>query len=56
MRKIIPTIAFAIGVSTAAGIGPYFIERNQAVVVVESGVFDSFGHDAAGELLPSHYE
>src|ERR1700727_3066206 len=35
---------------------PHFVERQQRVIDIERRVFDTFGYDGAGELLPAHYE
>ena len=39
-----------------ARIAADFVQGNQRIVDVEKCVFESFGHDRAGELLPSHGE
>src|SRR5438128_1255823 len=36
----------------AVRIGPDFIQGNQRIVHIEGRVFQSFGHDWSGELLP----
>src|SRR5690349_19871355 len=53
---LVCTMEFCRAGSESVKISPYLIQRDQAVVSVESRIFQSLRHHRAGELLEFHGE